>query len=180
MASNIFESYNMTKQSYLTVGKIGSTYGVRGWLKIQTYLEVGTDLLEYKRWYLSSGKNDLNLIEVEDGRLHGKTLIVKFFNINSPEEARLLTGKTIYLDRSQLPQLQENEYYWSDLVGLTVIDQHQQVLGTVIYLLETGSNDVLVIKHANQKEYAIPFLLKDVILNIDLDKREIRVNWELI
>lgn len=168
----------MIKTSYLTVGKVGSTYGVRGWLKIQTYLEFGANLLTYDPWYLSSGK-ELNPMKVEDGRMHGKTLIAKFVGIDNPEEARLLTGKTISVARSQLPPLQENEYYWSDLVGLTVIDQHQQVLGVVIYLLETGSNDVLVIKHFD-KEYAIPFLLKEVILSIDLDKREIHVNWELI
>ncbi len=82
--------------------------------------------------------------------------------------------------RSQLPTLKEDEYYWSDLIGLTVINKEGVELGIVNYLIETGSNDVLVIKSSDGKEHAIPYLPKRVILNIDLEKRLIEVDWELI
>jgi 16S rRNA processing protein RimM len=163
--------------NFIVVGKIGSTYGVHGWLKIQVYTEFKADLLDYQPWYLQGLNDQWDPIQIEDGKLYGKGIIAKLPGIHSPEEARLLTGKTIAIARSQLAALNENEYYWSDLIGLTVIDQKGETLGKVIYLMETGSNDVLVVK--GEKEHAIPFLLGKVITNIDLAKQEIRVDWEL-
>ncbi|MFZ2315465.1 MAG: ribosome maturation factor RimM [Gammaproteobacteria bacterium] len=165
--------------AYITVGKIGSTYGVKGWLKIHTYTEFSASILQYKPWYISNPNGSWTEIDVEDGRPHGKTIVIKFAEINTPEGARLLTNRMIAIKREQLPKLSQKEYYWSDLEGLAVIDQHGTMLGHVAYLMETGSNDVIVIKDDKEKEHAIPYLSGDVILNIDLEKREIHVNWEL-
>ena len=72
----------------------------------------------------------------------------------------------------------KDEFYWSDLVGLTVINAKGEKLGKVAYLIETGSNDVISCKR--HKEHAIPYLPGRVILNVDLDKQEILVDWEPI
>jgi 16S rRNA processing protein RimM len=173
----------MKNNRHIIVGKIGSTYGIHGWLKVHAYTEFSTDILNYKPWYLSFGNDSNETVEakpykVEDGRIHGNSIIVKFAGINSPEEGRLLTGATIYVERSQLPPLKDNEYYWSDLIGLTVINKNGERLGKVIYLMATGSNDVLIVK--GEKEFAIPYLLDKVILNVDLSKQEIYVDWELL
>lgn len=162
---------------YLIIGKIGSTYGTKGWIKITSYTEVIAQILDYRPWYIEDA-NTWKPIEIEKSQLHGKGIIIKFTGFDSPEQARLLNGKNIAIQRSQLPKLAKNEYYWSDLKGLTVIDQNGHVLGKVIYLIETGSNDVLVIK--GKKEYAIPYLLGKVITDVDLAKSEMRVNWEVI
>jgi 16S rRNA processing protein RimM len=169
----------MTKadSEYLTVGKIGATFGVRGWLKVYSYTEFQANIVDYQPWYLSASGSEWTAVTLEDSRLHGDGLIIKLQHVNSPEEARLYTGQFIAIQRSQLPKLHPNEYYWSELEGLTVINQAGEVLGTVSYLIETGSNDVLVIK--NDKEYAIPYLPGSVILKVDLEKKEIHVNWEL-
>lgn len=169
----------MTKSTdeYITVGKVGAPYGIKGYLKIHSFTEwVGT-IFEYTPWYLKN-ENGWQSIKVTDGREHGKGIIAKFEGLNTPESARALTGKIIGIKRSQLPQLQKDEYYWSDLEGLTVINQDGKVLGKIIYILETGSNDVLVIK--DEKEHAIPYLPGSVVLSVDLVKREMHVNWELI
>jgi 16S rRNA processing protein RimM len=163
---------------YVKVGKVGSVYGIQGWLKIQSYTEFGAGILTYKPWYLTSGTQERIEIEITDGRLHGKGIIVKFPGIDTPEAARLLTGKIIEVERSQLPTLAKNEFYWSDLEGLTVINKHGEILGKVIYMMATGSNDVLVIK--GTKEHAIPYLPGTVVLNVDLEKKVIQVDWELI
>lgn len=163
--------------TYITVGKIGSTYGVRGWLRVQTYTEFNESILEYSPWYLNKG-NVWTPVVIEQGKRHGKEIIVKLADVNTPEEARLLTGKLVAIPRSDLPPLKENEYYWSDLVGLTVINKAGTILGKVIYLMETGSNDVMVVK--GEKEVAIPYLPDRVVLNVDLQKQEILVDWELI
>jgi 16S rRNA processing protein RimM len=162
--------------TYILVGKIGTTYGVQGWLKIHTYTEFGASILEYRPWYLEYKDKGWTPIEIESSRLHNNGIIIKFSHINTPEEARLLTGINIGITRSQLPALNENEYYWSDLVGLTVINKNGEILGKVAYLIATGSNDVLVVK--GEKEHAIPFLQGSVITRIDLNQQSIWVDWE--
>ena len=164
---------------YIVIGKIGSTYGVNGWLKIHTYTEFGANILHYSPWFLSiPGQDTYQEIIIEDGKPHGNSYIAKIADANNPEEARLYTGKVISIQRSQLPTLNQGEYYWSDLVGLTVMNTKGEVLGIVSYLIETGANDVLVIK--GDKEHAIPYLPGSVVVNIDLAKKEMIVDWELI
>lgn len=165
-------------ERYIKVGKVGATYGVKGWLKIHTYTEFGASILEYKPWFIARENEEGRSIEIEDGRIHGNGIVAKFAECNNPEEARLYTGKIISILRSQLPSLSTNEYYWSDLEGLTVINKDGEVLGKVAYLLETGSNDVLVVK--GTKDHAIPYLPGSVVLSVDLEKQEIHVDWELI
>lgn len=161
---------------YIIVGKIGSTYGIQGWVKIRAYTEYGPAILDYSPWHIRDNQNWI-LVNVEAGRVNGNNIIVKLSGFNTPEAARSLTGAAIGVTRSQLPQLKENEYYWSDLIGLTVINKSGSMLGKVIYLMATGSNDVLVVK--GEKEFAIPYLLDSVIQGIDLDNQEIHVDWEL-
>ncbi len=166
-----------TDQNFIIIGKFGSTYGIQGWIKVQAYTEFGADILEYLPWSLLRNRA-WTPIQIESGKTYGNGIIVKLQGINTPEEARFLTGLAIGIPRSRLPRLKENEYYWSDLVGLTVINQRGETLGKVINLMETGSNDVLVVK--GDKEHAIPYLPGKVITRIDLDKQEIHVDWELL
>lgn len=167
-----------TNADYIVIGKIGSTWGIQGWLKVFSFTEVMMDILNYTPWYLDLGGN-WQPIQVKEGRQHGKGLVAHFKGYHTPEEARVLTGKKIAVKRSQLPTLPEGAYYWKDLEGLMVIDQHGQELGPVLYLLETGSNDVLVIKHQG-KEHAIPYLPGQIVKDIDLARRIMRVEWDLI
>lgn len=168
---------NPTETNYIVVGKLGSTHGIQGWLKLYSFTEPAANVLTYKPWYLEETAHNWQLIKLEASRKHNKGMIIKFAGYDNPEQARLLTGKKIAVQRSQLPNLKKGEFYWSDLEGLTVINVDGTILGKVIYLLETGSNDVLVVK--GDKEYAIPYLA-DVITNVDLANQVIHVTWELI
>lgn len=163
---------------YVVVGRIGSTYGVQGWLKIFSFTNVMKDILNYTPWYLENG-NEWKRIQINSGREHGKSLVAHLSGYDTPEQARALTGKKIAVKRSQLPVLPKDQYYWNDLQGLIVIDQHGKELGKIVYLLETGSNDVLVIEHQG-KEYAIPYLPGKVVMNIDLAHQTMRVDWDLM
>ncbi len=167
----------MTNTDYILVGKVGSTYGVKGWLKILSYTEVAANILDYSPWYIED-KDGWRTIELEASQQYGKGVIVKFSGIHTPEKARLLSGKKLAILRSELPVLEKDEYYWSDLKGLTVIDQHGKTLGKVSYLIATGSNDVLVVK--GEKEQAIPYLPGQVVTRVDLAESKIYVNWDEI
>jgi 16S rRNA processing protein RimM len=163
-------------QQLIIVGKIGASYGIKGWLHIHSFTEYGASILEYSPWYLTddNGKR-LHEAVIEDGKIHGHGLVAKFKDYNNPETARKLTGLTISIKRSQLLDLPENEFYWSDLEGLSVYNANNELLGTVIYLISTGSNDVLVINHDGH-EHAIPYLVDSVVKKVDLEKREIHVD----
>lgn len=171
--------HNEEDSNYIVVGQIGATYGVKGWLKILSYTEKVSNIVEYLPWYIEDVTGWKHIV-VQDNQDYGKGLIVKLEGFDTPEAARLLSGKKIAILRSQLPKLEKNEYYWSDLKGLTVIDQHGVTLGNVVYLIATGANDVLVIKGNDNKEHAIPYLLGDVVKDINLAKGEMHVTWELI
>ena len=85
-------------------------------------------------------------------------------------------GCEIGIRRDQLPATVSGEYYWHDLLGLKVVTVTGELLGTVDQLIETGANDVLVV--GGDRERLIPFVLDKVIVNVDLDKAEIRVDWD--
>ena len=166
-----------TRSDYIVVGQIGSTYGIHGWLKVLSFTDTVTQLLTYTPWYIEEG-NHWKPIDVTGSRAHGKGIVVKLSGFDTPEHSKRLAGKKIAVTRSQLPTLKKNEYYWNDLKGLTVINQRGEELGKVIYLLATGANDVLVVK--GEKEHAIPYLLNDTIVKVDLEKQILYVNWEII
>ncbi len=169
---------NTKADANVIIGKIGTSFGVHGWLKVHTYTEFGPGILEYQPWFIQRPNGKTELLDIEDSKCQGEQVLIKVKNFDSPEAARLLTNLLIVVPREQLAVLEKNEYYWSDLIGLTVIDQAGVTLGKVTHLMETGSNDVLVIK--GDKEYAIPYLFGSVVLSVDLEKKEIHVNWELI
>jgi 16S rRNA processing protein RimM len=165
-----------TKAKTITVGKVGSSFGVHGWLKIHTYTEFGPTILEYQPWLIQRPNGQIEPLALEDSKRHGDNILIKVKGIDSPEAAKLLTNQLILIYRDQLPILDENDYYWSDLIGLTVINQAGITLGKVIYLMETGANDVLVVK--GEREHAIPYLPGNTIKHIDLNKKEMQVDWE--
>lgn len=163
---------------YVVIAKIGATYGVQGWLKVFPFTAQLTDILQYQPWYVESTAG-WQRMQIKEGREHNKCLVVKVAGYNQPESARTLTGKKIAIQHSQLPALKKDEYYWTDLEGLTVINQHGEELGHILYLLETGANDVLVIKNQG-KEHAIPYLPGKVVMQVDLVNRRMHVDWDLI
>lgn len=169
---------NIDPSTLIVVGKIGSTYGVKGWLKIHSYTEYGPDITNYQPWYISNQSGGWDTFKIEDSNAQDHQILAKFSGIDTPEQAKVYAGRTIAITRSQLPQLPTNEFYWSDLEGLEVIDTNGQSLGIVQYVMATGANDVLVVK--GTKEHAIPYLKDTVIKKVDLTKKQIIVDWEII
>jgi 16S rRNA processing protein RimM len=167
-----------TTDTHVIVGKVGAPYGVRGWVKIQSFTDPLENILHYEPWFFAEKDQSWKEAAIESRQVHGQALMAKFTGIDTPEEARLLTGKIIAIIRTQLPTLKNDEYYWSELQGLTVLNKDGIVLGTVTSLMETGANDVLIVK--GEKEFAVPYLPGKYILAVDLVKREIHVDWEPI
>lgn len=163
-------------QNKIIIGRFGSTYGIKGWIKIISFTDPKEKILQYKPWWIEKNHR-WQQIYIEDSKWHGKDIIVKLHDINDCDQAKTYTNIDINIQHDQLPKLPKGEYYWSDLKGLTVIDKSDKKLGVVDHLMETGSNDVLVIK--NGKQHLIPYI-DDVIIEVDLKKKIIKVDWELL
>ena len=159
----------------LILGRISGVFGVRGWVKIYSYTEPREAILEYKGCQLNI-KGQWTDVQWLDGKRHGKTVIARVEGIDDRDEAQLLVGADIRIDRESLPDAEEGQYYWADLEGLQVVTANGQELGRVDHLMATGANDVLVVK--GDKETLIPFVLDDYVLDVDTDAGVIRVNWD--
>lgn len=166
----------MSEQEILHVGKISGVFGIKGWVKVFSFTGYREDILRYSPWLLK--KNNLTkTVEVITGQLQNQAVVVQLKGINDRNAAEMLIGWEIFIEKSQLPPVKENEYYWSDLIGLEVKNTEGLVLGVVDSLLETGSNDVLVVQGEN-RQHAIPFIQPQVVLEIDLVMRKMRVDWD--
>ena len=157
------------------LGRISGLFGVRGWVKVYSYTEPREAVLEYDRWLLS-GRNGWQEATVAEGQRHGKTVIVRIDGYDDRDQAAGLIGTEIGVPRDELPETDDDQYYWSDLEGLSVVHRDGTELGKVKYLLETGANDVMVVK--GDTERLIPFVMNEVVLGVDLEKGEIEVDWE--
>ena len=168
------DTSDKTAQAYVTVGKIGAPYGVRGWLKIHSYTDPVEGILNYENWWLA-GRGELKACAVAQGRVHGKGLVVQLEGIADRDVAAQLTGAQIQIPRDSLPIL-EDGYYWLDLIGMDVIDRQGQAHGTVSSMMETGANDVMVVDGDRQR--LIPWVMDDVVISVDKREGIITVDWD--
>ena len=112
---------------------------------------------------------------VETVKIHVNTLLVKLRGIDDRDAALAFKSKHVAIPHEQLPEPEDNEYYWSDLIGLEVKNQQRVDLGTVVDVFETGANDVLVVK--GDRERLIPFI-DQVVLEVDLAAKTMLVDWD--
>ena len=169
----------MSGQSWVRLGYISGVYGVRGWVRIFSYTRPREQILAYPRWYLGAteaAQTPLDTVGVTvSGRAHGKGVVAKIAGVDDRDAALALIGRGILVARDALPATAPGEYYWTDLIGLTVRTAAGEALGTVTELLETGAHDVLVLD--DRPDRLIPFAPGTVVTEVDLERREIVVEW---
>jgi len=167
-------------EDLVVIGKIVSVHGIKGDVKVYSFTEPVTNVLEYPRWTLRRD-HEVKQVELASGRLQGKVLVAKLKGLDDREVARTYAGFEICVPRSQLPDLSDGEYYWYQLEGLKVIDQAGQLLGAVDHLFETGANDVMVVKPCagslDDRERLLPYI-GQCVLSIDLAAGEMQVDWD--
>ena len=168
----------------VVMGRIVAPYGILGWLKIQPDTEYVDSLLDYESWWVGRDDNSKqpgikNMpwreFEVEAAKIHGDGLVVKLKGVDDRDAALALKSKHIAVTRDSMPEAEEGEYYWSDLIGLEVTNLQQVILGKVTDVFETGANDVLVVQ--GERERLLPFIA-DVVLDVDLEANSMQVDWD--
>lgn len=161
------------------MGRVVAPYGVFGWLKVLPDTETLDSLLDYDSWWLGKD-NDWQALTVKQAKIHNDVLLVKLQGIDDRDAAFACKGKQVAVPRDALPEAAENEYYWSDLIGLTVKNQQKIVFGQISDVFATGANDVIVVNDGesnNARERLIPFTAQ-VILDVDLAAKTMLVDWD--
>ena len=153
------------KKEYLEAGKIVTTHGIRGEVKIMPYTDTPELLAEFDRLFI--GKNKDELI-IERSRVFKNMVIAKIEGVDTPEAAEKLRNKLLYMHSDDL-ELDDDTYFIQDLIGIEVRDADSgKVYGTISDVMQTGANDVYVIK-GSDREYLVP-AIADVVISTDIDE----------
>ena len=180
------------------LGKVSGYYGVKGWVKIYSYTQPRENIVRYKTLKIKFGTSSGNLgnsskewqdIQLDSGKAHGKGVVAHFSGYDNREISARLIGAELAVHRSEFKPAAKDEYYWTDLIDLIVINLEGVELGRVTRLIETAANDVLVIAptqhEANahkqniqeQAEILIPFVHEHYVKKVDLEAGTMTVDW---
>jgi 16S rRNA processing protein RimM len=185
----------------MIIGKIVGCFGIKGWVKIHAYTDPVENFLVYGTCTVKArdgrpGVHDNALLEFDSGRRQGKGLVAHIKGVDDRTLAESYKGLELTVAATELPQLGSGDFYWQQLSGLKVwcADQDSEqgagpesdqrvLLGMVDHLIETGANDVMVVKACegsyDQKERLVPYLPGDVVTRVDLEEAVIEVDWFL-
>jgi 16S rRNA processing protein RimM len=170
----------------IEVGRIADAWGIKGWFKVLPYSADPEALFSSKRWYLLpaekgaktfSGVGKLSIVEAKH---HSDTVVASARDVDDRTAAEALRGARIFIARSSFPTADKDEYYWVDLIGLSVVNREGEVLGVVRELLSTGAQTVLVMEYdqdGKTQERMIPFV-SVYVDDVDLSARRILVDWQ--
>lgn len=161
--------------TWVTIGKIGRPYGVKGGVHIQPSSQSPQDLSQLTHWQLRFPDGQLSSMRVDALRAHGaQGCVATLVDVTDRDQAAALTHAQIEVPRSQLPQLPEGDFYWVDLLRLPVVNTAGDVLGVVTDCMDNGAQTVLVV--SDQHTYHIPFIWQDTVMSVDVGQ-QIQVDW---
>ena len=158
---------------FILVASVGKPVGLKGWAKVNSFTRPPENLFNFKNFFLEVDgvKENINIDEFSKS---GKNYILKVESLNSIEEIERLKNKEIFIKSKDLPKLKDNEFYWKDLIGMEVRQIDGTFIGIVAEIIETGSDDVLVVEKNNKKEL-IPFNFGEIIKEVS--DNSITVDW---
>lgn len=169
----------------LVVGQLAGVFGVKGWIKVRSFTQPEENILDYGPWRLRTSAG-IKAVEVDAYNLRPQGLVVHFKGIDDRDVAAMLGRAEIEVDRAELPELPEGEYYWHQLIGLKVLAKAadaELLLGSITDMMETGANDVMVVRpidgSIDDRERLIPYIPDLYVVGVDLNAGEIRVDWDL-
>ena len=155
----------------VVIGRVTRPHGVRGEMRILPFTESQASFERFDRVYVQPQGRAPGLATVEKFRPAPKVVLMKIEGVRTREEAARLTGADILVRREWLPDLEEDEYYWVDLIGLQVVDEQDNPWGQVRNIMNTGSDDIVVLDNGG-KELLIPFRA-EVVLKVDLPEKRL-------
>ena len=152
---------------FMVIGRVTRTHGVQGEVRVFPYMDEADSLGQYDRLYFQIPHEERAIYRIDGFRPHKHFVLLKINGVHGKEAAQRFLGAEILIKRAWMPPLEPDEYYWTDLVGLKIIDQEGRNLGYVKRLQSTGADDLLVFEK-DQEEYYLPFR-EEIIRSVDLD-----------
>ena len=165
------------KKIYL--GKITGVHGIKGWLKIQSFSSPPENILNYPSWIINN-KGEEDYYSIEQGRKQNNKIVAKLEKIDDRNTAESLINSKIQILRSDLPKLSNENYYWSDLVGLSVLNSEEKVIGRIESLIETTANDIMVINTPKDERVLVPFVMHEIIKEVNLELNYVKIDWSIV
>lgn len=154
------------------MAKIGAAHGIRGEVRVKPY---GDDPLSFADYGVLTTRDGKRSFEVERAREQKTVVITKFKGITDRNQAEELNGIDLFIDRDQLPEPEEDEFYYSDLTGLDVIDHNGEILGKIIAVQDFGAGDLLEVRPKRGRSFYVPFT-KEFVPEIDLENGRVNVD----
>lgn len=166
----------MADAPYIYVGKILGAHGIKGQLKLWSECRPKEGILAYQRFYLAD-RQPVHELKVLCAKQQGKHLLAVFQGFEDRNQAETLQGQSLFIHINQLER-KKGEYYWVDMIGLSVHNRENHMLGKIADLYETGANDVLVVR-GKYGEILIPFIRPDYVERIEPSQGKLHVDWPL-
>ena len=165
------------------MGRLGASFGIKGFLKVESFTSRPENLFDYSPWYIRQRGAEWREVQVVDWQPHGKGFIVKLDVASNPEEAKSFAGMEIGIRRSSLPPVNDDEIYLMDLVGCEVIGIGGVMLGKVSGIRDQGAAPLLVVSPSDhlakerKEKFLIPYVVGPIVKAVDLNAKTIEVEW---
>jgi 16S rRNA processing protein RimM len=165
----------MNPDTCVTIGRIVGVHGIKGYVKVHCEADSFSVLARGHSVIVRDPKGAIRELKILDARPQGKMWLLLLKGVSDRNTAEILRGSDVLVEKASLPELEPDTYYWADIAGMSVVSVDGQPVGTVASLIETGSNDVYVVKTPDAGEILIP-AIASVVLEIDLNRKIMRVD----
>lgn len=162
--------------NWVVIGRFGRPHGIKGFVTVHSFTEPRDNILRYTDWHvcLNNTWQPVKILSIE---VHNKAIIAQIEGYPERELVARLTNAEVAVQKEQLAELEPGEYYWHQLIGMKVVNPKGESFGTVVEVMPTGANDVLVVQ--GEKRYLIPYLPGQFIIEINDSQQVITVDWDL-
>ncbi len=168
----------------VVIGTIAGPWGIKGWVKLLSFTEPRDNISEYLRCLCNRG-DGWQEFEFDEIKPQGKSIVAHIAGVDDRDQALAYRGAELGIAKAGLPELDSGEFYWHQLIGLSVVTDftgEPQLLGEVAQMMATGANDVMVVRPTaasiDQRERLVPWAPGSYVTDVDVDKGEIRVQWD--
>ena len=162
------------EETWVELGRIVGAFGVRGWVRVDSYTEPPEGIFEYPKWRLAN-REGRREVRVEEARPQGRQFVVRFAGCTDRDSAARMARDRIEVPRSELPKLGAREHYRADLIGMKVCRGEGELLGKVAYFVETPGHAVMVVE--GEREHWIPATAQH-LRRVDPKQQTVWVDWQ--